>query len=279
MILVASGGKEAAHEARDPEEATMPTPFPGMDPYLERPGLWPDVHNRLIATIADDLAPRLRPRYFVSIEERTYTVAPDDLIFAGRADVAVVECGSASVGEAVAADADGVVTVEVPLLDEVRETFLEVRSTANERVVTVLEILSPANKRAGAGRDQYTEKRLGIFGTRTHLVEIDLLRAGEPMPVLGWGGQSDYRLLVSRGDRRPRAQLLPFGVRQPIPSFALPLLRGDDEPQVDIGALLHALYDRAGYDLRIAYRAEAEPPLAAEDAAWADELLRGAGLR
>ncbi|HMQ29462.1 MAG TPA: DUF4058 family protein [Chloroflexaceae bacterium] len=80
-------------------------------------------------------------------------------------------------------------------------------------------------------------------------------------------------------DRRPRAQLLPFGVRQPIPSFELPLLRGDDEPSVELGALLHALYERAGYDLRIDYRADAEPPLAAEDAAWADELLRGAGLR
>jgi hypothetical protein len=250
-----------------------------MDPYLERPGLWPDVHNRLIAALADALAPLLRPRYFVSIEERTYTVAPDDLIFAGRADVAVVERGIRDPGEAFVADTDGVVTVEVPLLDEVRETFLEVRSVANERIVTVLELLSPANKRTGAGREQYLEKRFGIFGTRTNLVEIDLLRAGDPMPVLGWGGQSDYRLLLSRGDHRPRAQLLPFGVRQPIPSFALPLLRGDDEPKVDLSALLHALYDRAGYDLRLDYRADAEPPLDGEDAAWADELLRTAGLR
>lgn len=257
----------------------MPTPFPGMDPYLERSGLWPDVHNGLIAALRDYLAPRLRPRYFVSIEERTYTVAPDDLVFSGRADVAVVERKPINSDDALEADADGAVIVEVPLLDEVRETFLEIRSTANERVVTVLEILSPANKRAGSGREQYVEKRLGIFGTRTHLVEIDLLRAGEPMPVLGWGGQSDYRILVSRGDRRPRAQLLPFGVRQPMPNFTLPLLRGDDEPKVELGALLHALYDRAGYDLRIDYRTEPEPALDGEDAAWADELLRGAGLR
>lgn len=257
----------------------MPTPFPGMDPYLERPGLWPDVHNGLIAAVRDYLAPLLRPRYFVSIEERTYTVAPDDLIFAGRADVAVVEREPHPPEGDLTADADGGVMVEVPLLDEVRETFLEVRSTANERIVTVLEILSPANKRAGAGREQYAEKRLGIFATRTHLVEIDLLRAGDPMPMRGWGGQSDYRILVSRGDRRPSARLLPFGVRQAIPAFALPLLRGDDEPKVELGGLLHALYDRAGYDLRLDYRADAEPPLDGGDAAWADELLRGAGLR
>jgi hypothetical protein len=111
------------------------------------------------------------------------------------------------------------------------------------------------------------------------LVEIDLLRAGEPMPVLGWAGQSDYRILISRGDRRPTAQLLPFSLRQPIPPFLLPLLRGDDEPQVDLGELLHALYDRAGYDLRINYGGAAEPPLQGEDAAWADEVLRAASLR
>lgn len=256
----------------------MPTPFPGMDPYLEQPAIWPDVHNRLITAIADDLAPRLRPRYFVSIEERTYTVAPDDLIFAGRADVAVVEHLKGIAEEPAAFAHDGAVAVEVPLLDEVRETFLEIRSPDHEQVITVLEILSPANKRGG-GRAQYLEKRLRIFGTRTNLVEIDLLRAGEPMPVIGWGGQSDYRILVSRGSRRPRAELLPFGVRRPIPAFDLPLLRGDSEPRLDVGAILHALYDRAGYDLRLNYRAAADPPLADSDAAWADALLREAGLR
>lgn len=256
----------------------MPTPFPGMDPYLEQPALWPDVHNRLIAAIADHLAPLLRPRYFVAIEERTYTVAPADLIFAGRADVTVVERLKGIAEAPVVFEPDGAIAVEVPLLDEVRETFLEIRSPAHERVITVLEILSPANKRGG-GRTQYLEKRLRIFGTRTNLVEIDLLRAGEPMPVLGWGGQSDYRILVSRGSRRPKADLLPFSVRRPIPRFALPLLPGDDEPELDLGGLLHALYDRAGYDLRLNYCGAPNPPFGDADAAWADELLRGAGLR
>lgn len=257
----------------------MPTPFPGMDPYLERAGLWPDVHNGLIAAVRDYLAPLLRPRYFVSIEERTYTVAPDDLVFAGRADVAVVErLGDPADPALIAPDGDTVV-VDVPVLDEIRETFLEIRSTESERVVTVLEILSPTNKRAGEGRDQYTEKRSRIFSTRTNLVEIDLLRAGEPMPVLRWNGRSDYRILVSRGALRPKAQLLPFSVRQVVPSFQLPLLRGDDEPQLELGSLLHALYDRAGYDLRVDYRAEAEPPLTGAAAEWADGLLKAAGLR
>jgi hypothetical protein len=257
----------------------MPSPFPGMDPYLERASLWPDVHNGLIAAIRDQLAPLLRPRYFVAIEERTYAVAPDDMLFAGRADVAVVARAPGDEGAALEGEEAGVVTVEVPLRDEVRETFLEVRSASNERVVTVLEILSPTNKRVGTGREQYLEKRLGIFATRTHMVEIDLLRVGEPMPIRGWHGQSAYRLLISRGDRRPSARLMPFSVRQPIPRFVLPLLHDDAEPEVDLGGILHALYDRAGYDLRINYHAEAEPPLEGVDAAWADALLREAGLR
>lgn len=146
-------------------------------------------------------------------------------------------------------------------------------------MVTVLEILSPANKLSGEGRRQYTQKRLSVLGSLTHLVEIDLLRAGEPMPTLGYAGRSDYRILVSRSSRRPQAELRPVSVRQPLPPFALPLRPGDQEPEVALTPLLHALYDRAGYDLRVDYRGEPEPPLGEADAAWSDSLLRAAGLR
>ena len=99
------------------------------------------------------------------------------------------------------------------------------------------------------------------------------------MPMRGYHGPSDSRLLVSRAERRPHADLLPFSIRQPIPAFRLPLAPGDDEPEVDLNRLLHDLYDRAGYDLRIDYCAEADPPLMGGDAAWADALMRAAGLR
>lgn len=256
----------------------MPTPFPGMDPYLEQPALWPDLHNSLIVALRDDLAPRLRPRYYVAIEERTYTVEPGDLLLAGRADVAVVGPSRDTVAPAPDRVESGGVLVSVDMPDEIRETYLEVRSATGE-VITLVEILSPTNKRPGEGRGLYLRKRRSVLGTLTHLVEIDLLRAGEPMPVSGWAGQSDYRIMISRGNRRPRALLLPFGVRQPIPAFALPLQPNDVEPDVDLGRLLHTLYDRSGYDLRLDYRAAADPPLADADAAWADELLRAAGLR
>ena len=85
--------------------------------------------------------------------------------------------------------------------------------------------------------------------------------------------------MISRGNRRPRALLLPFGVRQAIPTFALPLQPNDAEPDVNLGQLLHALYDRSGYDLRLDYRGDADPPLVGDAAAWADGVLRGPGLR
>ena len=259
----------------------MPTPFPGMDPYLERPSLWANVHNSLIIGLRDELAPRLRPRYYVAVEERTVRLGTDDLLFAARPDVAVVRssAGPADQGTEMAAEPAGVVTVELPLPDEIREVYLEIHDAAIDRVVTVIEILSPSNKSSGEGRRQYEQKRLALLGTLTHLVEIDLLRSGQPMPMRGYQGRTDYRVLVSRAERRPRADLLPFSVRQPIPTFRLPLAARDDEPEVDLNRLLHALYDRAGYDLRIDYRAEADPPLTGSDAEWADTLLHAASLR
>lgn len=258
----------------------MPTPFLGMDPYLERPDLWRDVHNRLVVLLADDLAPHLRPCYYVSIEERTYSVGKGELVFAGRGDVAVV--GPSSLEPQQVEDmATGpeLVLVELPVPDEIRETYLEVRSVATDRVITLLEILSPTNKRGSEGREMYLRKRLHVAGTLTHLVEIDLLRSGEPMPMRGDFYPGDYRLLISRGERRPQADLITFSVRQPIPTFKLPLQSGDEEPQVDLNRLLHELYDRAGYDLRIDYRDEPDPPFEGDDKQWAAELLHKAGLR
>jgi Protein of unknown function (DUF4058) len=257
----------------------VPCPFPGMDPYLEHPTLWPGVHNGLIAALQLALAPQLRPRYYIAIEERVYVSEPEQRAFLGRPDLAVVgpsETGSVFQPAPIVAS---VLTVRVPLPAEVRETYLEVRETGTDYVMTVLELLSPTNKRLGRGRRIYEDKRLDVLATRTHLVEIDLLRAGEPMPILDNGSTSHYRILVSRGDCRPNATLYAFGVRQAIPPFPLPLKPEDQEPSVDMGSLLHDLYDRAGYDLRLNYQGEPAPPLSAEDTLWADQLLHRQGLR
>jgi hypothetical protein len=247
-----------------------------MDPYLEHPRLWPDVHNRLIAELGRSLGPLVRPRYVIRLEERTY-LDEDALVFLGRPDVAVERADHVKEGHD--QSTPGVTAVTMPMPEHVHETWLEVRGATDDRVITVLELLSPSNKRPGAGRAVYLEKRRQVLAGRTSLVEIDLLRAGDAMPVHGNVTRSDYRILVSRGDRRPRAELREFSVREPIPRFRLPLRAGDDEPEVDLRGTLDGIYDTASYDLSIDYRGPATPPLDERDAAWADGLLRAAGRR
>ncbi len=256
----------------------MPSPFPGMNPYLEHPDLWPDVHNALIAALRETLVPKVSPRYYVALEERTYLDEATDLVFVGRPDVALVSRERTPAERAPRPGRSAaVIEVTTPMPDRRRETYLEVRTAGEGNVITVLELLSPANKRPGSGRRLYLEKRLLVLATQTNLVEVDLLRAGERLPTLGPQVDSDYRVLISRSGGRPRADLIPFGVRDAIPVFPLPLRPGEDEPMVDLGPVLSALYDRARYDLRIDYRRPAEPPLADADAAWAADVLRTRG--
>ena len=253
----------------------MPSPFPGMDPYLEHPALWPDVHNSLLAALRDALAPLVAPRYYVGLERRTYFLSPDDLVLIGVADVAVLQRGRPETGVASAPERAtvAVLEVDVPMEEEVGENFLEVRDVETATVVTIVELLSPVNKLLGVGRAAYQAKRMQVLRTQTNLVEIDLLRAGEPMRVFGPAVVGDYRILMSRGARRPRAQLYAWGVRQPIPTFPVPLLPGDAEPTADLGAVLAGLYDRARYDLRLDYAKPPVPPLAGEDATWARDVV------
>ncbi|MBI3762558.1 MAG: DUF4058 family protein [Chloroflexi bacterium] len=252
----------------------MRSPFPGMDPYLEHPSLWPDVHNSLIAAIRDAVTPAVAPRYYVGIERRMYLLKPDDLAFIGIADVALVPHDEPQSLSPLPLVDVGVLEVELPMSDEVGENYLEVHEVVTGNLVTVVELLSPVNKLHGKGRQDYEEKREQIFSSRTNLVEIDLLRAGEPMPVVGKTVRSDYRILVARGSRRPRGRLYPFNLRQSIPQFPLPLLPGDVEPLVDLNTVLHALYDRARFDLRLDYTQPPVPSLSDEDATWARELLK-----
>jgi hypothetical protein len=251
-----------------------------MDPYLEQRALWPDVHNSLITALRDDMAPRLRPRYFVAVEERTYIDGSRGLTFAGRPDVTVLQVREAATRYQTGLwdRQSGVAVVELPVPDTIHELYLEIREQ-DDRVVTVVEVLSPANKMPGEGRDLYERKRMRVLSSLTNLVEIDLLRIGQPMAVRGNGHPAPYRILVSRAASRPWGELYYFGVRNPIPEFVLPLQPGDAEPVVALNQLLHALYDRAGYDLRIDYRQEPEPPLEQEDVLWSDALLRQAALR
>ena len=118
-----------------------------------------------------------------------------------------------------------------------------------------------------------------MLGSSTHLIEIDLLRAGEPMDILDNHIQSDYSILVSRFEQRPRADLYAFNLKQTIPTFPLPLRREDKEPILDLQELINGIYERASYDLVIDYNQEPIPALSDENKVWVDEILKEKGLR
>jgi hypothetical protein len=246
-----------------------------MDPYLERSGLWEEVHAGLIVAVQQHLGARLRPRYRVAIERRTYLALLEPDASPGKPDVLIIATKPPLPQPvATASPQPATLTIELPMPEEVVERYLEVRDATTAAVVTVIEILSPTNKLPGEGRALYERKRLRVLGSATHLLEIDLLRAGPPLPMrLPAGTTSDYRIVVSRAPQRPQAQVLLFGVRDRIPDVPVPLHADEPEAMLPLNTILHELYDRAGYDLAISYDTPAEPPLTPADAAWAATLL------
>lgn len=249
----------------------MAYPFPGMNPWLENPLLWHDVHQAVTIALRDDLAPRLRPRYFVGVETHTYVSIPDAKRKSRYPDVTIVERGGSPV--AVAPTAAPAPFMEVVLRDDsLLENYLVVRLVPAGEIVTVIEILSHANKQPGRDREEYIQKRQELLDSEVNLVEIDLLRAHPPMPYAD-EVDSDYRILARHRARLNRARLYPFGLRQPISIFSLPLLPDDQEPLVNLNELLAGVYERAGYDLVIHYDEPPVPPLREQDVAWAKECL------
>jgi hypothetical protein len=225
-----------------------------MDPYLEAPEFWSEVHNRMIVAIADDLSSKLRPRYRVAIDQRIY-LSSGDARQVVVPDVTVTQ-QSPIKSPAVATLTPPITTpiaISLELPEEIRESYLEVREAATGRVVTIVELLSPKNKRNGEGRIAYDRKRQQVLASATHFVEIDLLRRGKPFPLGQQQIATPYYVLVARGDQRPHADLYPFTLREPMPSFPLPLEGTDEEPVVILQEIFDGVYDRAGFDLAIDY--------------------------
>ena len=154
-----------------------------------------------------------------------------------------------------------------------RVTYLEVRA-ASGQVVTVVEILSPTNKAAGSGRTDYVRKREGILASDVNLVEIDLLRGGQSMPLATVIPDYHYRILASREWQRPSANLFPFTVQDTIPHFPLPLRADDDELRVDLGELLERMHHTARYNDFVDYSVlPPTPALDEETQRWINERL------
>ncbi len=250
----------------------MPSPFPGMNPYLEQADVWTDFHQSFIVSIRDALRAQVDPRYIVKIEEQLYVHEPpaEARRLIGRADLCLSP-GIAGAPGAKATVLKAPACVELLDVDVEKLSRVEIRDRASRQLITAVELLSPANKYAGPDRKQYLSKRRHLLASPVHLVEIDLLRGGPRMPFSG-SPDCDYCVLVSRHEQRPVAGLWPVRLREPLPVVPVPVRAPDPDARLELQPLLHRCYDSAGYQTYI-YDGAPSPNLSAEDAAWAQQLL------
>ena len=309
----------------------MPIPFPGMNPYLEHPDLWPQVHQKMIQSLADILGQQLPTAYHVRLRERHYRVSGEDSLVVGSPGLNWSDINHAYISETQpipgttahlnsqraipindhsindhktndhkaseqsvnhlttyeqnaelnarslknCAKAAQPIPVLIPVPQKIYETYLEIVNETGE-IVTVIEALSPKKKRPGRGRMLYERQREAIFGSHIHFVEIDLLRGWEPASVYGPDDSGDYRILVSRSEQRPRAQLYTWKVAEPIPQIMLPLSASEEIP-----LCLKDVVDRAcdRTDLLVNYQQDPLPPLRQQENLWLETFLQQVGMR
>lgn len=257
----------------------MPSPFPGMNPYLEDSAYWSSVHHWLITEIARVLNQKLAPKYVVAVEVRIDETSGEKSTLIGVPDKIIPKSSAASIKSsdskvAVAVPSNRPLTIELSLTKTIKQGYLEVRRVATGEVITTIEILSPINKNVGESRIKYQKKRQHILSSNTNFVEIDLLRQGNSMISLNQNIERDYRILVSPSEQRPQAYLYAFNLQDLIPVFTVPLRPEDPEIILDLQSILHQIYDQGRYDLMIDYKQEIIPALSNTDAIWAENILK-----
>ncbi len=265
----------------------MPSPFPGMDPYLENRPWWRGIHNSLITELLGSLNRQMPPQFFASMEERVFLSLEDGVY----PDVALVQRIHTSTKPK--PSQAGTLVADEPLSvsymdEEVYEPYLEIRTTDTEqKLVAVIEVLSPKNKsRESNGRDVYRKKQDTVLKSATHLIEIDLLREGAHTiaapyePVAGRLGTSwHYAICLHRAGNGKKFDVWPVSIRERLPKISVPLTEGFPDLVVDMQAIVTEVYDRGVFDRRIDYRIAPVPSLPPGDNDWADALLRSEGLR
>jgi hypothetical protein len=247
-----------------------------MNPYLEQDDVWHDFHERFIPFAAAQIGPQVRPDYIVKIDEHVYIHENPEESWRqlGRPDIAVIQATPPEPARAAGGVAAPAV-VRLPVIDEERLAFIEIRDRRSRELITAVELLSPSNKSKGADREQYLSKRGRVQASSAHLVEIDLLRSGPPLPAEG-RPDCDYAVMVSRAEARPNAAFWPLGLRERLPVIPIPLRTPDANAWLDLKAVLDQVYDSAGYADYI-YDGEPEPPLRPGDAEWARALVPARG--
>ncbi len=256
----------------------MPSPFPGMDPYLEG-SLWLSVHTPLAVEFVRQLTPRLRPRY-MALTTRRYVM--DVLEESATSiegiypDVSVLRAGDGEAGALGGHAYPSVVQMTTLMPEAIPQTSVEIRQTGTRQLVTVIEILSPTNKQ-GDGRDEYLAKRNRLLLSKAHLMEVELLRRGRRVPMREPMPPVPYFIFLSRADRRPRTDVWPIPLDQPLPKVPVPLMAGDTDVYLDLQQALTSVYENCGLDLAIDYLHSPEVPLSPEADKWARNLLDSQG--
>jgi hypothetical protein len=254
-----------------------------MDPYLEQH--WGDVHHNLMTFIQGALNERLPGELRARVEERIIVDLPsrENVYYP---DVRVVEHKRPTQGRTAVLDAPGITAAEpliVPFMEPETQGVVEIiEAGSRRRVITVVEVLSPSNKYAGQGRDLYRQKQSDLWAGHVSLVEIDLLRAGPhvlqlPLQQVPPSYRTPYKICVHRAGN-VAAEIYRAPLREPLPAIRIPLRTTDADISLDLQALIAQTYRHGRYD-DIDYAVPPVPPLDAEDAAWADQLLRAAGKR
>jgi hypothetical protein len=258
----------------------MLSPFPGMDPFLEHQ-VWADFHSDFIVALRAELMPRLRPRYVARVEERVYVIQePEETVGSIRPDVSVWESGSHEPGSggfdaSITATLVEPVTIPLAMPERVLETFLEIRLLDSRELVTVIELLSPTNKRSSSdGRREYLTKRDAVLSSSANLIELDLLREGRRLPMGKRLPPAPFYVIESRAAKRPLADVWPIPLRQPLPNIPVPLAGTDPDVRVDLQSLFASVYERAGYDYSVDYTRAASLRLSSLDEEWVRTRLQ-----
>ncbi len=279
----------------------MPSPFPGMDPYLEAPDIWPDFHDRLATEISTLLNAILPPPYYARLEMRPEIGIAEENRTVRRIvpDVAVVHSPGPARGQGGVAVLDSPRTeisqyVEIQIsANPIRHAYVEIRDPSRgHHLVTLLEIVSPSNKQYGSDRLTYQRKQSEVLQSDANLIELDLLRGGERLIFYLEVAQllalreppPDYVVMVNRSWRRadgaPACQLFPSVVTEPLPVIPVPLRQNEKESPLDLQYVFRRAYDSGPYRRgAVDYASPPRPPLPQELTAWAEECIRSAGLR
>lgn len=280
----------------------MPSPFPGMDPWLEDRFVWPDFHDRLAEQISAALNQSLPQPYYAQLGVReelgivgevvTHRIVPDVSIQSSASPTQARQSSDSSGTAAVldAPRAELTESMQVDLLIEPQSvSFVEIRDArSGHEVVTLIEILSPANKHPGPDHDSYLRKRNEVLTSTTSLIEIDLLRSGQRdffgpdvhRCLYEFDPPLDYVVFIQRSWQRSgalRYQLFPARLTDSLPVIAVPLRESDRESSLDLQYAFQQTYDRGPYRRgAVDYSEPPRPPLPEDLQAWANEQIRRA---